>query len=97
MKRLEIKGFIALFLFLFMVAGPGTVLAGGFLKIAGVKGEATDKNHKGWIEVTSFRSSVCAVAKAYSKGGRAIILPLRFRIENQAADCTTLIPKGYHM
>lgn len=35
----------------------GFAYAGTFLKIAGVEGESTDKNHEGWIDVLSYSSS----------------------------------------
>lgn len=35
----------------------GFAYAGTFLKIAGVEGESTDKDHDGWIDVLSYSSS----------------------------------------
>jgi len=70
MKSLKISFItIAVFLFLFTAFVPRTVRAAGFLKIEGVKGEATDKDHDGWIDIVTYSSGVSGMAEASSTTG----------------------------
>lgn len=55
---------VALALFIFVLAHPGTATSqagsGAYLKFGTIKGESRDKNHKDWIEVLSYSFGVPA-------------------------------------
>jgi type VI secretion system secreted protein Hcp len=55
------KIFLSVFVLIlaFIITLPaGVVCAGTFLKITGVEGESTDKDHGGWIDVLSYSGSL---------------------------------------
>ena len=60
---------IAVFLFVFTSLAPRIVRAAGFLKIEGIAGEATDKDHQSWIEIASYSSSISPMAESSSRTG----------------------------
>jgi len=50
---------VCVLILVFIIALPASVLcADMFLKIAGVRGESSDADHGGWIDVVSYRSSL---------------------------------------
>jgi type VI secretion system secreted protein Hcp len=55
----------------FCLVMPATVHSASFLKIQGVEGESTDKDHDRWIDVLSYSSGIVASSMATGTQGRA--------------------------
>ena len=80
MKKLLLAGF-----FVFACVVSANTLAAGFIKFGGIDGEATDKEHQGWIELDSYqwgmaRPSSSAAGQSRRRGS-VIVEDLTFEHE----------------
>jgi len=50
------------------VAAPATALADDYLQLSGVTGGATNVQHKGWIDVSSFQTTTQAASTGAGRG-----------------------------
>lgn len=73
MKKEKICLALSVLILVFVIALPaGVVCAATFLKIEGVEGESTDKDHERWIDVLSYSSSmVQSLSEATAGPGRS--------------------------
>lgn len=55
----------------FIALPAGAVCAATFLKIEGVEGESTDKDHDRWIDVLSYRSGAVPSSSGATGSGRS--------------------------
>lgn len=80
MKKLLLAGF-----FIFAVVVSANTLAAGFIKFDGIDGEATDKDHQGWIELDSYQWGMTRPDTGSSgqsrRRGAAIVEDLTFEHE----------------
>jgi type VI secretion system Hcp family effector len=72
MKKEKICLSVFVMILAFIITLPaGVVCAGTFVKITGVEGESTDKDHDGWIDVLSYSGSLAQTGSAVTGTSRS--------------------------
>ena len=54
-----------------LVLSTTTAFADGFVQFEGISGESTDKDHKNWIDITSFEQGASSPSSSSSRTGRS--------------------------